>query len=184
MSLRKIHLVIGAEPYGQAVTWSYPNFDGKLYTIPTYLLTANGMTATGAPARRQFEVLRFGVNRKTATATPRMVGRLGPETFTIQRWLPNYKVHSFRSQEDGAWQVTGNYLIHDGPDHPLTEYYATAGCIEICGWPHGFVQFNDWLINFSGAQQYGRGEKLAAIGSAGVVSIMYRKANLPPVVVR
>ena len=43
--------------------------------------------------------------------------------------------------EDGAWQVHGNYLIHDGPDDPMTQVYVTAGCIE--GYRHVPVDFID-----------------------------------------
>jgi hypothetical protein len=37
-------------------------------------------------------------------------------------------------------------LIHDKPDDPKTQLYATAGCIEICGGPEGLVAFNQFLV--------------------------------------
>lgn len=77
-----------------------------------------------------------------------MVGLADHQTHIIKAWLPNYRVHSARSQENRAWQVYGNFLIHDGPDNP-TELFATIGCVEVMGY-RGFVKFNDLIISLSG----------------------------------
>lgn len=121
MSLREIHLRVGATPLGIAYTWSYPNSNGRVYVVPTYGLTVKGYNDAHLPSERTFEVLRFGVHRTQANLTPRVVGVSSQHRYVIRRWLPNYKVHSFHSREDGAWQVHGNYLIHDGPDNPKTQ---------------------------------------------------------------
>jgi hypothetical protein len=184
MSLRKIRLTVGATGIGTAYTWSYPNSDNKVYVIPTYELKVVGRDDSGAPVERKFEVLRFGVHRTVANPTPRMVGITHFHTYVIRRWIPTYKVHSFPSREDGAWQVHGNYLIHDGPDDPKGQLYATAGCIEICGGPEGFVAFNHYVVSLSGTTKTTFPDQLKQIGDAACMSITYLAATLPPVVQR
>jgi hypothetical protein len=181
MSLRKIQLAVESRPVGTAYTWSYPNSDGKVYVIPTYRLTVDGHDSAGAPVRRLFDVLRFGVHRTQGNPTPRIVGISTHQRYVIRRWIPTYKVHSFPSREDGAWQVHGNYLIHDGPDNPQTQLYATAGCIEICGGPNGFVAFNDHIIALSGSNKSTTAQKLAEIGGSGCMTITYLPATPPKV---
>jgi len=184
MSLRKIRLTVGATGVGTAYTWSYPNSDGNVYVIPTYELKVKGLDDNGAPVERNFEVLRFGVHRTVANPTARMVGISHFHTYVIRRWIPTYKVHSFPSREDGAWQVHGNYLIHDGPDDPKTQLYATAGCIEICGGPDGFVAFNRFIVSLSGTTKTAFADQLKQIGEAACISITYLAATPPPVMLR
>jgi len=97
----------------------------------------------------------------------------------IKAWLPNYTVHSAASLEAGAWQVYQNFLIHDGPDDPANEVYATIGCIEICGQPQGFDTFNNFLIGLSGPKAKDRAAQLAEIGAARNLTITYLKAPRP-----
>ena len=143
--MRRIKLNVGGVPVGQAITWSYPYDDGNLYKIPTYNMKIEGLDDKGGFQSKTYEVIRFGVNKKTPTSSPRIIGLAEKQTHTIKRWIKTYSVHSFPSSEDGAWQVYDNFLIHDGPDDPMKEYYATAGCIEICGGPNGFVKMNDFI---------------------------------------
>ena len=110
-----------------------------------------------------------------------MVGLADAQTHVIKAWLPHYSVHSARSLEIGAWQVYGNFLIHDGPDDPHNEVYASIGCIEICGMPRGFDAFNDFLISLSGPKSTQRADQLAEIGNARNLSIGYLKAKRPTV---
>ena len=109
---------------------------------------------------------------------------LARRRYVIRRWIPTYKVHSFPSREDGAWQVHGNYLIHDGPDDPKTQLYATAGCIEICGGPDGFVAFNRFLVQLSGTTQPTLALQLKEIGDSACMTITYLPATLPAVTLR
>ena len=81
------------------------------------------------------------------------------------------------SPENGAWQVYGNFLIHDGPDNP-SEIFATIGCIEIMG-VRGFVRFNDVIIGLSGPKAKTRDQRLIEIGGAGRMSITYARASRP-----
>lgn len=180
MGLRKINLTVGNKVIGYALTWSYPNHDKKTYTIPTYSLTVEGEDNAGKRLSKSYEVFRFGVQRPSPKSAARVVGLADKQTHTIKAWLPNYRVHSAPSKEDGAWQVYGNFLIHDGPDEPKRENYASIGCVEVCGGPGGFVQFNDFVISLSGSAKPTRGEKLAEIGSSGVMVITYLKAARPP----
>jgi len=184
MSLRKIALTVGSAPVGTAYTWSYPNSDRQVYVVPTYGLTVVGKDALGIEVRRVFEVLRFGIHRTIGNTTPRIVGIRHHCRYVIRRWIPTYKVHSFPSREDGAWQVHGNYLIHDGPDDPKTQLYATAGCIEICGGPAGFVAFNQFLVQLSGTTKSTLSLQLKEIGDSACVTITYLPATPPAVTLR
>ena len=184
--LRNIKINVGSKPIGTAVTWTYPNSDGELYEIPTYEMTVTGTDDAGNRIERNFEVLRFGVTRETSTSPAKVVGIANKQSHKIKNWLPNYSVHSSDASADaesGAWQVYGNFLIHDGPDNPLddAEPYATIGCIEVCGGPQGFVQLNDLLISLSGSSKTTRQQKLAEIGSSGIITISYEAATRPPV---
>ncbi|XXY48662.1 hypothetical protein WME91_52530 [Sorangium sp. So ce269] len=182
MSLRTIELTVGGTPIGKAQTWSYPSDDGKRYAIPTYAMRLKGTGEKGEPVTRTFEVIRFGVHRKSSHHPTTVVGLAEPQGYVIREWLPGYSVHSARSVERGAWHVFANYLIHDGPDNPHDEAYATAGCIEICGGPRGFDAFNDLVIALSGSTQPTRGEKLDEIGRRRIMSINYLPAARPPLV--
>jgi hypothetical protein len=184
MAIRKIQLTVGNSPIGTAITWSYPNSDGKTYLIPTYQMAVEGTDGTGAPKAVTFEVIRFGVYRKTATSAPTVVGLAQAQTHKIKAWLPDYTVHSARSLERGAWQVYDNFLIHDGPDFPMVQSYATAGCIEICGSPEGFVKFNELILELAGSTKGSRNEQLAEIGASGKMVITYLPATRPPLKVQ
>ncbi len=180
MSLRYIKLTVGSTPIGKAVTWSYPNHDGNFYVIPTYDMHVSGTNDSGRVSTKIFEVIRFGVHRRSTNSNVTVVGLADPQTHTIGKWIGSYKVHSYQSKEDGAWQVYGNYLIHDGPDNPMAEAYATAGCIEVCGGPKGFVIFNDFIVSLSGTKKAARTDKLSEIGGSGKMSIHYLAASRPP----
>lgn len=182
MTLRRIQLTVGSARIGRAKTWSYPLHDGKHYEIPTYWLQVLGTQRSGTAESKQFEVIRFGVVRKSSGEAAHVVGLADLQWYTIHKWLPSYSVHSARSVEMGAWQVKDDYLIHDGPDDPMNETYATAGCIEICGGPHGFDDFNDYLIRLSGTAKPTRAERLAEIGNAGIMTITYQAARRPALV--
>ena len=101
------------------------------------------------------------------------------QTHTIKAWLPHYTVHSAHSREKGAWQVYNNFLIHDGPDDPKKEIYASIGCIEICNGPQGFDRFNDLIISLSGSKKQNRASQLQEIGAAKIITITYQKAIRP-----
>ena len=177
-ALRPIELVVGSRRKGRAITFGYPD-GGDYYTIPTYELTATGTDDSGRSVSRIFEVLRFGVQKKSSEPA-RVVGLADRQTHVIKAWLPTYSVHSARSVELGAWQVYGNFLIHDGPDNLATEVYASIGCIEICNGPFGFNVFNDFLISLAGSTAGSAAGKLAEIGRARNMSITYLSASRPP----
>ncbi|MBL6448619.1 hypothetical protein JMN32_20070 [Fulvivirga sp. 29W222] len=181
--MRKIKLTVGNTPVGEALTWAYPAGDGKkLFLIPTYELHVRGTDDSGKNIEETFEVFRFGVQQRTTTSSPRVVGLADEQTHIIKAWLPEYSVHSAPSTEDGAWQVYGNFLIHDGPDVPLSQSngaYASVGCIEICG-VKGFEKFNNLMIRLGGAPGNDRSAKLNTIGSSQQMEITYKKASRPP----
>ena len=180
--VRRIDIRVGAFPVGFARTWAYP--DGSPtdhFRIPTYKVTVSGTLASGVRASRDFEALRFGIHEEAGKG-PRVVGLADPQRHVIGAWLPNYRVHSARSAEEGAWHVYGNFLIHDGPDNPFQEVYASIGCIEICNGPRGFDAFNDYIIDLSGVTTGTRKQRLLAIGKSRQLAIAYEGATRPPLV--
>jgi len=183
MSIRNIKLTVGSKIVDYAKTWSYPEDDGNIYKLPTYDLIVEGSDDAGNLQKKTYEVFRFGVSRPNKKTAARIVGLADKQTHTIKAWLPDYTVHSANSPEKGAWQVYDSFLIHDGPDEPKNELYASIGCVEICHGPEGFVSFNTFLINLSGSKKSSRGEKLKEMGSSGKMAITYLKAARPPLVV-
>jgi hypothetical protein len=75
-------------------------------------------------------------------------------------------------------------LIHDGPDDPKTQLYATAGCIEICGGPYRFVAFNRFLVELSGTTKSTLALQLKEIGVSACMTITYLPATPPAVALR
>ena len=176
--MRQVKIVVGGTPVREQPTWAYPA--GKtlgIFLTPVYHCWVEGTDAAGRAVREQFDVLRFGVQCKDGR-TAEVVGLADFQTHVIRAWLPNYPVHIATSNEHGAWQVFGNFLIHDGPDNVL-ELFATIGCIEIMG-PQGFAKFNDLVISLSGPKAISKLPQLHEIGSAGHMSITYRPATRPP----
>lgn len=177
--MRQINLVVGNRKIGEAYTWAYPA--GKnlgVFVIPTYSMKVSGWLDDGKRSERTFEVFRFGVMAKKPTEA-KIVGLAEQQTHIIKLWRPKYSVHSARSLERGAWQVYDNFLIHDGPDDPKREIYASIGCVEICNGPKGFDLFNDYLISLSGAKAATRDAKLAEMGKSGGMIVTYMKAERP-----
>lgn len=177
--MRPIKMRVGSKPIGTAVTWAYPDGGAEYYSIPTYELTVSGKDSGGGALGRKFEVLRFGVHQKGKRGQPTVVGLADHQVHVIKAWLPDYTVHSASSPEKGAWQVYESFLIHDGPDDPHRQVYASIGCIEICGGPNGFVDFNDYLIQLSGPRATDRAAQLREIGAARTISVEYEKASRP-----
>ena len=175
--MRRVSLRVGASPIGEGMTWAYDK--GQQlghFLIPIYIMAMQGHDALGRHRTIPFRVFRFGVQCKDGK-TARVVGLANQQTHVIKAWLPDYKVHSARSLENGGWQVYGNFLIHDGPDHP-GEVFATIGCVEVHG-RNGFVRFNDTLIELAGPPAGSRNEQLHAIARSGLLSITYQRAARP-----
>ncbi|MCG8315364.1 MAG: hypothetical protein MI976_19315 [Pseudomonadales bacterium] len=177
--MRTIDLNVGNKPIGKALTWAYPSGQKfGTFFIPTYELTVSGLDDKHTPAKQTFEVFRFGIKCEKS-GSPRVVGLADQQTHFIKAWLPHYSVHSARSREKGAWQVYDNFLIHDGPDDPKKEVYASVGCVEICNGPQGFDRFNDFIISLSGSTKPSRASKLVEIGNSKKMKITYQKALRP-----
>ena len=176
--MRNVKILVGGTPVGEQRTRAYPSGQSLgVFLTPVYDCFVEGKDAAGRAVRERFDVLRFGVQCKDGR-TAEVVGLAEFQTHVIKAWLPHYRVHSATSPENGAWQVYGNFLIHDGPDNP-SELFATIGCIEIMG-DQGFVRFNDLVISLSGPRATARPQQLLEIGSAGSMSITYQHASRPP----
>lgn len=175
--MRSVTLTVGGTPHGEAKTWAYPHGAslGK-FLIPTYELTVAGTDNSEKSVTEKFSVFRFGVQSEDGKTT-RVVGLAHHQMHIIQKWISTYRVHSASSTENGAWQVYGNFLIHDGPDND-TELFATIGCIEIMG-PQGFLKFNDLLISLMDPPGSNRDEELDAIGRSGQLKVVYEPAKYP-----
>ncbi|MBK6919364.1 MAG: hypothetical protein IPH07_18355 [Deltaproteobacteria bacterium] len=180
--MRPVTMLVGNRPIGRAYTWAYPYGEAEgLFVMPTYALTVEGTLPSGEHAKRDFEVFRFGVHCPK-NGRPAMVGLAQQQTHVIKSWISTYTVHSADSPERGAWQVTGNFLIHDGPDNPLSrdDVYASIGCLEVCGGPLGFDVFNDFIIALSAPRAGSRDAQLQEIGGAHSIRITYLAATRPP----
>lgn len=177
--MRRVRIDIGGKPVGEYPTWAYPNGQTLgVYLVPVYACTVSGTDAAGKAVKENFQVLRFGV-KCTDGKTARSVGLAAQQTHTIKAWISTYKVHSAASEEMGAWQVYGNFLVHDGPDSPR-DLFATVGCVELVG-PRAFSKFNDLIVALSGSTKNTRAQQLAEIGNSGLLSITYAAATRPPV---
>jgi hypothetical protein len=162
---------------GKQRTWAYrEGLALGAYLIPIYNCVVEGTSESGVKIKVPFNVLRFGVQCEDGK-TAHVVGLADQQTHVIKAWIPTYRVHSAQSVENGAWQVYGNFLIHDGPDDE-SELFATIGCIEIMG-KSGFVKFNDLVISLSGPKAKSREEQLHEIGQSGRMSITYESAKRP-----
>ncbi len=180
MPVRAIRIQVGGNPTSSGITWAYPDGSAAvLYRIPIYRMTVSGTADGGAPSARDFDVFRFGV-KQIAGEAPHIVGLADAQTYTIQMWLPEYRVHSQQSAEIGAWKVFDNFLVHDGPDDPQSRAtpYATVGCIELCG-PAQFNALNDFIVALCGLTTGTRADKLNAIGNSGMLRIIYDAAARP-----
>lgn len=137
--MRSVNLKVGGTPLRLALTWAYPNGkDLGYFAVPTYQMEVHGRRADGKAVTKYYEVLRFGVYCPDGKKA-HMVGLRKYQTHRIKAWIPTYTVHSAVSNENGAWQVYEDFLIHDGPDDLKSEVYATIGCIEAMG-KQGFSQ--------------------------------------------
>jgi hypothetical protein len=176
--MRAVALTVDGKPVDESKIWAYPNGEplGDFLT-PIYEMTVKGTDSGGNAIMETIRVLRFGVQCEDGK-TARVVGLAEKQTHVIKAWVPTYVVHSAKSPENGAWQVYERFLIHDGPDGPFDEVFATIGCIEITG-PQGFSKFNDLLIRLMEPRGTNRDQKLAAIGGSGKLSITYLPAVRP-----
>lgn len=176
--MRRFEIFVGASPIGGQKTWAYLNGNkfGR-FLVPVYEGIVLGSDGKGNRVQERFEVLRFGVQCEDGN-TARVIGLADQQTHKIKAWIPTYSVHSASSNEDGAWQVFNNFLIHDGPDNS-TEIFATIGCIEIMG-PSEFNRFNNLMISLVVPKNTYRDYQLAEIGSKGEIYITYTKAGHPP----
>lgn len=175
--MRSVSLVVSGTANGTGKTWAYPN--GKalgFFQIPTYSCTVSGKGSGGGVVKQVFNVFRFGVHCPDGKSAS-VVGLAKLQTHAIKAWIPTYRVHSYVSPEEGAWQVYGNFLIHDGPDDSK-EIAATIGCIEILG-PMAFVKFNDLIISLAGPRASSREKQLLEIGDSGKLTITYQAAARP-----
>ncbi|MCL1825843.1 MAG: hypothetical protein FWG26_07895 [Betaproteobacteria bacterium] len=176
--MRTVEIRIGGVPIGEYPTWAYPKGEHLgVFSIPVYSCTVTGSDDTGKSVLEKFTVLRFGVMCKDGK-TPQVVGLADHQKHMIKAWIGSYRVHSARSDENGAWQVYDNFLIHDGPDN-TSELFASIGCIEITG-SQGFSKFNDLIIKLSGSKATSREAQLSEIGRSGTMWITYNAAQRPP----
>lgn len=181
MAIRSIKILMTNKTVGTTPMASYPVDDGNFYEMPTYKLVVSGKDDAGKDQSKEFEAVRFGIHGRKVGGKLKVsvVGLADQQTHTIKRWLPTYSVHSAPSDEDGAWQVYKNFLIHDGPDDTTKDVFGSIGCIEVAG-KKGFVAINDFLISLSGSTKPDRTKKLTEMGTSGQMKITYDRAKRPP----
>jgi RHS repeat-associated protein len=177
--LRNVNITIGGTPTGEIETFSYPEPDDVQYSVPTYDMTVTGTDNSGNKVTQVFSVIRFGVKNKTGDAKDSYVqGITGPGKHIIRQFKPDYGAHSFGSNEPGAWVVKGTYYIHDGPD--VGEVSASNGCVELCGNGQ-FVALNTLIRGLAGTSTGTERQQHMQIAKAGVLTVRYEKASLPPI---
>jgi len=73
--VNRVDIKVGAAPIGHARTWAaYPDGDPREhYKIPTYKVTVSARSTGGRVVSRDFEALRFGIQKDGAIG-PRVVG--------------------------------------------------------------------------------------------------------------
>jgi hypothetical protein len=176
--MRKVDIQIGGTPIGDSPTWAYPaGASLGNFLVPIYSCTVTGQNDAGSNVLEKFNVLRFGVKSEDGRIA-KVVGLADYQKHVIKAWVGTYIVHSASSDENGAWQVKDNFLIHDGPDH-IGELFATVGCIEIMG-AKGFSRFNDLILRLAGPSPGTRNQQLSEIGRSGKMYITYEQAKRPP----
>jgi len=74
MSIRQIKLTVSNTVLGVAKTFAYKYGRSLRFRIPTYPLTLEGKLDDGKKFTKQYEVIRFGVQQKTPSSSPKVVG--------------------------------------------------------------------------------------------------------------
>ncbi|WP_180066034.1 MULTISPECIES: hypothetical protein [unclassified Acinetobacter] len=139
-------------PNSYMYMWGYPH--GSPHTavkVPLYRLHMYTKDKKGY----YFKVCRFGprcvIDKKGNTILS--VAGLADQQVHKLTWYKEYILHSTDKAENGAWIVTGNFLIHDGPDTcSMDDMYGTAGCLEVFGHK-GFSVFNQKMLELSGESE-------------------------------
>lgn len=154
-----------------AYTWAYPEgmvlgaFKTPLYKLHMYTCDHSGWI---------FKVIRFGPRLYKGAKS---VAGLADYQKHKLKWYPEYKLHSTDSAEDGAWIVTGNFLIHDGPDTSSpNDLIGTAGCLEVFG-PKGFSVFNSKMLELSGQSHLSKVDAIIEYEAATRPSWNYFEKN-------
>ncbi|WP_312969071.1 hypothetical protein [Acinetobacter gerneri] len=162
----EVFLTLEGEPLPNAFayTWPYPDGDTRL-AIKTPLFKLHMYTKKNSIGW-DFKVIRFGPRNSKEILS--VAGLADRQTHKLT-WMPNYMLHSTNLAENGAWIVTGNFLIHDGPDTASpNDLIGTAGCLEVFG-PNGFSVFNQKMLELSGEDNL---HKIKA-------TILYKKSIRP-----
>ena len=179
-ALRQVEVRVTSTTNGWAYLKSYPVADRKTaFLMPTYRVTVSGTNNGGEKVNTNFTAIRFGVYRPTSESAPSVVGLASAQTHTVKEFNPNYTLSSTTVADNGAWRVTGSYLIHDGPDFPTSSMFGSKGCIEICK-PGEWKKFNDTILSLSGTTEKDRTKALTEVGKSGAVTVKYEEATPPP----
>ena len=188
---RDVTITIGGTPNGsryQART--YPENNGKQYSVPIYSLTVTGTNSKGENISRTWDVLRFmpylnqnpqssGYKQVTGS-TPIMSGLSDERHSTIRCYNPNYKVHNSQTPENGGFVIYGNFMIHDGPDNADNTGWGAAGCMEVMG-DEGFMELKTFIFDLSGSQNPNTEQGLLDFVSSGKLYINIEQSERPPV---
>lgn len=147
----EILLELSGEPIPNSYMfmWAYPHGSPETAVkVPLYRLHMYTKNKTGY----YFKVCRFGprcVVDKNGNMKLSVAGLADRQVHKLS-WYKDYILHSTDKAENGAWIVTGNFLIHDGPDtFSMYDMYGTAGCLEVFG-KNGFSTFNSKMLELSG----------------------------------
>jgi len=164
---RKVTVIISNRETGSAVVRSYPDNDGKTYVVPLYDASIKGISVRGESITKHYHVVRFGVQYdKEGGKSPGVVGLKNEQTHVL-KWIKPPHLES-------AWQVTGEWLIHEGADNPSRDAWGALGCVEVTG--HGqWNDFNNVIKLLSGKKH------LDEVSKAGALTATFEPvAERPP----
>ena len=167
--MRPVTVIVTSNILGNAKITSYPdkqNF-AKLYRVPLYRVYVEGRDATNNFVQEDFEAIRFGVH-KNYSSHPKIVGLADMQTHILSwDWIT--------TMEEYSWRVYDGFFIHDGPDNPMSGFYGSIGCVEICG-ANEWSRFNDVIQDLSGANSP------EEVSTGGLLTADYEIATRPPLI--
>ncbi len=153
----------------------------------TYIVS--GTNKDGVPVSKTFNVLRFmpfynptnvKSDYKLKTNNVIMAGLLSSRIQNISIYK-DYKMHSTRLGENGAFVLKGTFYLHDGPDSLSEHGWASAGCIEVVG-VNGFTNLKTTICRFAGLKGVNLTSELTKIASKGYLSLNLMQADKPSII--
>lgn len=178
LTLAPVEIQVSSEKSGEYTgAKTYPRNNGLKYSVPIYKAQISGFDDQGQKTAMDIEVIRFMPYLPEGSNTPKMVGLAQKQSY-ISAYM-EYELHGAEGEADnGAFTITGNHLLHDGPDDN-DDRYGAQGCIEVYG-PAGFEAVKNKVVEFSRAPGDTMKKKLDQVSKSKCLKICIAKADHPP----